>query len=58
MINNKKRRWLPSGHPDIQKKIDEVKAKAKMRKEQPLGHQSIKEQSESCDDDIMDTPLE
>jgi len=27
-------RLLPCGHPDIQKKIDEVKARAKARREQ------------------------
>jgi len=32
-------RWLPCGHPDIQKKIDEVKAIAKARREQAAKNQ-------------------
>ena len=55
MKNKKLPRWVPSGHPDIQKKIDEVRAAGEAKRKSQTVQEST--QQESVSSEYENTPL-
>ena len=48
---DKKQRWLPGSHPDVQKKIKEVRARGEAKRKAMM-------ETANTENDIMDQPIE